>query len=327
MLTPVRSKTIVVTIVTAITLLLLATPAWSWGHEGHRVVARIAAKNLSQEARIKIAAILQTNTAGVEEAMAGASTWPDEIDKAATGTREWHFIDVPVTAPFNVAGLCVQHNCVIDQIENMRGRLLANTTGFALLTPPNPPRPMTSQELAFLIHFVGDVHQPLHAATDGDRGGNCVELLHSLMHQDGSQTTELHAVWDVDEVLRVFAVLGNEEATAAALFQRFKSGATVQQLSALDWARESNDLARTAVYQKLHLPNHTAPPNLCAPGIAKVDVTQSYVAGNVAVVERRLMQAGVRLSNILNEICAGTGCLQNPGGGRGHNPPDRLLRR
>jgi len=329
MLKPVRSKTFVMKIVTVVALLLSATSAWSWGRDGHRVVARIAAKNLSQEARTKIAAILGTNAAGVEEAMARASTWPDEIDKAETGTREWHFIDVSVTAPFNVAGLCAQHNCVIDQIESMRDRLRSNATGFALLTPPNPPRPMTSQELAFLIHFVGDLHQPLHAATDGDRGGNCVELLHPLMHQDGSQTTELHGAWDVDEVLRVFKVLGNEGATAAALFQRFKSGATVQQLSALDWARESNDLARTAIYQKLHLPNHTAPPNLCAPGIAKVDVNQAYLDGNVAVVERRLMQAGVRLSNILNEICAGTGCLQDPGGGRGHehNPPDRLPRR
>lgn len=326
---PVCAKTIVATIVTAVTFLVAATPAWSWGRDGHRVVARIAAKNLSQEARTKIAAILQTTAAGVEEAMARASTWPDEIDKAETGTREWHFIDGSVTAPFNVAGLCVQHNCVIDQIENMRSRLRNNTSGFALLTPPNPPRPMTSQELAFLIHFVGDIHQPLHAATNGDRGGNCAELLHPFLHQDGSQTSDLHAAWDVDEVLRVFKVLGTEGATAAALFQRFKSGATVPQLSARDWARESNDLARTAVYQKLHIPSHTAPPGVCAPGIAKVDVIQSYLDGNVAIVERRLMQAGVRLSNILNEVCAGTGCGQNPGAGRGraHNAPLRSSRR
>jgi S1/P1 Nuclease len=322
----VRSKTIVATLVTAVMLLASATPAWSWGRDGHRVVARIAAKNLSQEARMKIAAILQTNAAGVEEAMARASTWPDEIDKVQTGSREWHFIDGPVTALFSVAGLCPQHNCVIDQIENLQSRLRNNTTGFTLLTPPSPPRPMTSQELAFLIHFVGDIHQPLHAATNGDRGGNCVELANPLLHPDGSQTTDLHAVWDVDEVLRVFGALGKESATAAALFQRFKNGAAVQQVTVQDWARESNALARTSVYQKLQVPNHTAPPGVCAPGIAKITVTQSYLNGNVADVERRLMQAGIRLSNLLNQICAGAGCLANPGGGRGRgdNLSDRL---
>lgn len=325
----VRSKTIVATIVTAVSLLVSATPVWSWGRDGHRVVARIAAKNLSQEARIKIAAILQTNTAGVEEAMVRASTWPDEIDKAQTGSRDWHFIDVPVTAPFSIAGLCLQHNCVVDQIQDMQSRLRDNTTGFALLTPPNPPRPMTSQELAFLIHFVGDIHQPLHAAANGDRGGNCVVLTQPLLHPDGSQTTELHAAWDVDEVLRVFSALGKETATATALFLRFKNGAAVPQLSPQDWARESNDLARTAVYQKLHIPGHTAPPGVCAQGIAKVTVNQSYLNGNVPDVERRLMQAGIRLSNILNQICAGAGCVANPGGGRGRgaNPPDDLTRR
>jgi hypothetical protein len=85
--------------------------------------------------------------------------------------------------------------------------------GFRLKAQPRALRPVTSQELAFLIHFVGDIHQPLHAATDGDRGGNCVALTTPLAHDDDSRpTTELHAVWDVDEVLAVFAALGDEDA-------------------------------------------------------------------------------------------------------------------
>ena len=199
----------------------------------------------------------------------------------------------------------------------MRDRLQTNKTGFMLQQAPSPLRPMTSQELAFLIHFVGDIHQPLHAATDGDRGGNCVNLTNPLVHADGSQpTTELHAAWDADEVLAVFKKLGNEDATARALFQRFKMGAHVQQLTAIDWTRESNDLAKTAIYQKLHLPNHTAPAGQCAIGIAKVSVGQAYLDGNVADVEQQLMRAGIRLSNVLNQICAGNGCQANPHGGR-----------
>jgi hypothetical protein len=303
------------TIVLGGSLLLIARFSFAWGHEGHRVIAKIAAKNLSQDARKQVGAILGTGDAGLEAAMANAATWADEIDKRATGTGNWHFVNVPVAAPFTVAGLCVAHDCVIDQIGNMSDRLGTNTPGFVLQMPPNPARPMTSQEMAFLIHLVGDIHQRLHAAANGVRGGNCVNLTQALTHGDGSRaTTDLHGAWDVDEVLAVFKARGDEDATATALFQRFKSGAQVQQLTVPDWARESNDLAKTDVYGKLQIPNHTAPAGQCAPGIAPVNVDQTYLDGNVADVEVQLMRAGIRLSNMLNQICAGNGCQANPGG-------------
>ena len=191
-----------------------------------------------------------------------------------------------------------------------------NKTDFKLAQPPDPPRPMTSQELAFLIHLVGDIHQPLHASNNGDRGGNCVELTSAITHPNGFPTTELHAAWDVDEVLAVMKALGNEDATANKLFQRLKDGEQVQQLTIADWARESNDLARRDIYQKLNIPKHTAPIGQCAVGIGKVKVMQPYLDGNVADVEIQLMRAGIRLSNILNSICAGNGCVANPADGR-----------
>jgi hypothetical protein len=66
------------------------------------------------------------------------------------------------------------------------------------------------------------------------------------------------------------------------------------------------------VYQKLNLPNHDAAANKCAPGIADVALTQAYLDSNQADVETQLMRAGIRLSNILNQICAGSGCQANP---------------
>ena len=294
-------------------LLFSAQFAAAWGKEGHRVVARIAARNLNQVARAKIAVILSANDAGLEAAMAAASTWPDQIDKTKTGTEPWHFINAPNTGPFSITGLCTNHDCVLDRIAEMETRLTTNAKGFMLAAPPSPSRPMTSQEMAFLIHFVGDVHQPLHAVSDGDRGGNCVELINPIAHNDGSKpTTNLHAVWDTDEVLAVQNMLGSEDSVVATLFQRFKTGAPVPQLMPADWAQESNNLARTDAYQSLHLPNHTAPPGQCATGIVKINVGQAYITGNVADVETQLMRAGVRLSNVLNQICAGTGCKAKP---------------
>ena len=290
-------------------LLLLPPPAFPWGNRGHRIVALIAAKNLSTTAQNKVAAILGTNVNGLAGAMAAAATWPDEIRKDDTKTGAWHYVDAPVTASF--LAFCPRQECVIDRIQEMANRLMANQKGFKLAKAPNPPRPMTSQELAFLIHFLGDIHQPLHAANNGDRGGNCVGLTTPLPHSDQSQTKDLHAAWDVDEVLAVLKILGTENAAATALFQKSRTE-PVQQLTVLDWARESNGLARQHVYQKLQIPPHTAPPGQCAAGIANVKVTQQYLDGNEPVVERQLLRAGIRLSNLLNQICTAAGCKAKP---------------
>lgn len=292
-------------------VLLQPAPAHAWGKEGHRIVARIAARNLLQTTREKLRAILGIPTdAGLATAMASAAIWPDLIDRDATGTSRWHFINVPISAPFSVAGHCPNHQCVIDQIEDLRHRLQTNQREFALLAPPNPPRPRTSQQLAFLIHLVGDIHQPLHAAVNGDRGGGCVPLATPLVHANGSaSTTDLHLAWDIDTVLATMKNWnGSEQATAAALYQRVKNGAAVSQGTPEDWARESSDLARAEIYRKLAIPSYTAHDGDCANGITPVMITQSYLARNVSVVERRLLEAGIRLSNVLNEICAGVGC-------------------
>jgi hypothetical protein len=307
-------------------MLLIPSSGFSWGSEGHRIVAKIAAKNLSPDVRKKVEAILGTNDAGLEAAMAAAATWPDDgLDKKKTKTDLWHFVDVPIAGQFSIGHLCDGDNCVLNRIDEMSRRLQMNEKNFKLSAPPIKPRSMTSQELSFLIHFVGDVHQPLHAANNGDRGGNCEPLKTPILHTP-FDTTELHAAWDDDEVR---AVLKKENATedkiALTLFNRFKMGAQVPQLTPIDWARESNELARKDVYTKLMIVSHSAPPGTCDPTIKstmeKVDVRQPYLDGNVTDVEVQLMRAGIRLSNVLNQICAGNGCkvVTPTNGGRGGN--------
>jgi nuclease S1 len=288
--------------------LAVASPIWPWGREGHRIVARIAARNLKPEARKKLAAILGTNDAGLEQAMAAASTWPDEINKSRTGTFYWHFVDVPVYEPFALGALCAKHECIVDRIEEMAGRLRTNRTGFALAAPPEPPRQAKSQEVAFLIHFVGDIHQPLHGSDNSDQGGNCEHLQPPLEHADGTKTNVLHGVWDVDQVLTVMKALGSEEATTAALVRRFKGGETVPQGTALDWTRESHQLAREYIYEKLRIPKYDAPFGQCATSVANLAIDQAYLDSNEKLVEQQLLRAGIRLSNVLNEVCAGNGC-------------------
>src|SRR5438034_4174682 len=78
-------------------------PAWAWGHEGHRLVAKIAAKRLQPGVDAKVAAILGTSVAGLPAAMADAATWPDDIRDKEPGPAGWHFINAPVFSPSNFA--------------------------------------------------------------------------------------------------------------------------------------------------------------------------------------------------------------------------------
>ena len=287
-------------------LLVAPAPCVAWGGAGHRVIARIAAKNIDQGTRAKLAVILGVAPGAVEDAMAEASTWPDDIDKVKTGTREWHFINVAVSNPFSTTGLCSPHECVLDRINEMARRLHNNEKGFTLLAPPAPKfkRPMTSREVAFLIHFVGDVHQPLHAADNHDLGGVQVLLNPPIQHGQ-FPTDQLHALWDGDEVFAVLNALGDERHAAAALNQRFQNGATVVQLTPLDWARESYDLAKQSIYNKLTITQDTN-------GKRHVILPAGYVDGNEGEVETRLLRAGIRLARLLDQTCAGDGCKAKP---------------
>src|SRR5215813_8361672 len=108
-------------------ILLIPSSGFSWGGEGHRIVAKIAAKNLSQDVRKKLSKILRTNDAGLEAAMAIAATWPDDgLDKKTTKTDLWHFVDVPVTGQFSIGHLCDADNCVLNRIDEMSRRLRMN---------------------------------------------------------------------------------------------------------------------------------------------------------------------------------------------------------
>jgi hypothetical protein len=306
-------------------ILLAVQPGWGWGRDGHRLVAKIAALKLNAPVRAKLAVIFNVKDDELNDAMADAATWPDEINKKTTGSRDWHFIDVPVTSPFSLEGLCgADGDCVTFRIKDFAELLRTNQPGFHLLTKPKPFRPVASQEVAFLIHFVGDIHQPLHSATNGDRGGNCVNLAEPIEHSDASQaTTELHALWDVDTVLAVYSDLdtlnpdrtvSDEDHVAADLFADYQKAApgAWEKAGIEDWAKESNDLAKSNIYQKLSIPAHTAAAGQCATGIDPVTIDDDYLDANVNITEQQLTRAGVRLANLLNDICGGKGCAAGP---------------
>jgi hypothetical protein len=176
-------------------------PAWGWGSDGHRIVAVIAADNLTPSARSHVANLLGVPTDRITTAMEDASLRPDsEFREEDRSTAPWHFIDICLNDQrADVPARCPGGNCVTGKIDEYSRRLKESKYD----------RWGAAGDLAFLIHFVGDLHQPLHSANDADRGGNCVRV------DSQSGARNLHDAWDTAIVRRLEGIDGTPEGRRA----------------------------------------------------------------------------------------------------------------
>src|ERR1700722_17811224 len=135
-----------------------AISAFGWGVEGHALIARIAEAQLTPAVHAKVVQILGPNVS-----MASVASWPDEIRRSRTETGPWHYIDIPIgQLHLDMARDCPKGDCVIKKIEDFE----------AVLRDPSTPAEQRREALMFVIHFVGDLHQPLHDSDNHDKGGN-----------------------------------------------------------------------------------------------------------------------------------------------------------
>ena len=249
-------------------LLCAGLPALAWGPEGHDLVARIADAQLTAEARARVAAIL-----GPGVGMASVSSWPDQIRHDRPETGPWHYVDIPIDKPgLDMARDCPKGNCVIAAIAAMRAKLRDAAT----------PAPERREALMFVIHFIGDMHQPLHSSDNHDKGGNEV---HIVFH---GQPGNLHGLWDSGLLGR----MGKEDdlftrlSPASARHRRRFAKGTVN-----DWAEQAHKLAQEMVYGKLP---HAAPG-------APIEIGADYERRAGAVIELQIERAGARLATVLNQ--------------------------
>ncbi len=273
--------------------------AFGWWETGHQTVARIAATHLTPAARTRVARILGVaDTAeAVGEGLAKASTWADET-KNETKTGAWHYIDLTVQDKKSDIPLrCKDDNCAPGRIRLFAAQLKER---------PTDAKWSELDELRYLVHFVGDIHQPLHAISDADLGGNCERLDPPV-----NTAKNLHALWD-GGIIKAMDV--DDKALAASLeeeIQGWEPGAArlkgLMQGNQDDWAWESHELAMQDIYYKLHIP--TEPPIFptnCgeAPaGIAdfRPQIDALYVDSMKPVVREQLIKGGLRLAKMLNE--------------------------
>ncbi|CAN5472770.1 S1/P1 nuclease [soil metagenome] len=286
----------------AATLLLAATTsAQAWGDAGHEIVARVADHYLQPAVRTRITALLKTDTTGLTaKDIAAQATWADKYrdsDRNSTKlryqqTREWHFTDIELGSqredgdldaacfghPPLPAGTAASqgpaHACLLDKLDQFITELGA---------PGTAPEERL-RALQFVLHLVGDLHQPLHSSDDHDRGGNTKNVTAA-----GLSPGNLHRYWDVEFVRRLGA---RPPAVARSLIAGItaKERASWAQGRPEDWARDSFGVALRTTYGKLPAPS--------ADGSHALDA--AYLAAATKATSLQLSKAGVRLATVLN---------------------------
>ncbi len=271
-------------------LLLVPSPARAWWEYGHYTVANIAEASIRPATRAKIAVLLRqgrlldTPTCSVKT-LALAAYWPDcirKLDDRFSYSFPWHYQNVDVCKPFDLKSACKDGNCVSAQIERQM-RLLKNKT------LPIRERLMA---VAFLAHFVGDLHMPLHAGDRSDRGGNDVKVAYGLIEGRAN----LHSVWDGWLAERgITAPPSGPLAMLAAVSDR----AAVQAGTVEDWSREGWQVSHDFAYATAL---DGAPCGEKPTGRVKIE--EADVRALVPTVRQQITRGGLRLARLLDEAFA-----------------------
>ena len=154
-----------------------------------------------------------------------------------------------------------------------------------------------NEALKWVVHLVGDIHQPLHAADHGDRGGNTVQVSYFGERDNPPYgTINLHAIWDIHMVRRLILQQGGEDAIVARDIGDAQRAAW-EQGSISEWVNESHELARTVVYPSLPVAFS------CSVKVRRVlPIGRAYYSRAAPVIESQIRKAGIRLARILNEV-------------------------
>jgi S1/P1 Nuclease len=300
---------------------LLCPRAFAWGCEGHQTVALIAKQNLNPHALAMVSQILTENPVDpglnrfcqpvATDPIEDAATWADDYRKGHPETAGWHFIDIPRGSKKGSFTCDAGQGCIT----------LALAEQAKILQDPASDPAARANALRFIIHFAGDIHQPLHCTTNNDRGGNCVPV--TFFGQKPLETDQitktfqlnLHGVWDTQLVEHI-AGIDTVEQFAAAIEKRFKPQFATWKEEGVNfdsWAWESHEAAEGVTYGALNrkIPVETPEPvNTCADANQisermlklREKVGPTYQSFVTRTVEEQLAKAGFRLAMILNQI-------------------------
>jgi hypothetical protein len=269
---------------TLFALIIPLAPAQAYWEYGHETVAQIAETNMPSKTRgavqrlLRAAPLLGTPQCPLRT-MKDVSVWADCIkgDRLRWGyTNSWHYQNVDICKPFDLKSACADGNCVSAQIDR----------NVALLKKRTLPAHVRLEALAFLVHFVGDLHQPLHAGDHEDQGGNDLKASYGVM-----PGYNLHSVWDgllVDRAL----------STAPAIVRRFSADEKTAMAAGTtrDWSMENWAVSRDIAYRRAVDGDPCGPKPQGPVTIDEADVTASRAA-----LRLQVERGGLRLARLLEE--------------------------
>ncbi len=299
---------------------VFSSPAFGWGCEGHQIVALIARAHLTQATSAAVDELFRSTPIDPalnrfckdrpNDPLADAATWADDT-KSAEKTSVWHYVDIPrsATAVTSIDPWCPpigpsvdgknRPGCIVNAIEYELG-ILRDTSR----TPGD-----SATALRYIVHFLGDIHMPLHDSDNNDQGGNCT----SIQFFAEERPANLHAIWDYKLIQRELEKDKlSQPAYAASLNTRFAdrfAAATSGPADApLAWAWETHAISESITYGKLEpaIPVETPnPQSVCATERDKVQalhitIGEKYFAEAMPVIDERLATAGFRLAALLN---------------------------
>lgn len=262
----------------------LPSTALAFGPDGHRIAGLLAEPRLCAAARAEVAAI------GAGATLAELGVWADAIRGERRESAPWHYLNIADLRPGNGGDALAAARAAVAAFRHPpEGDVLEAIARFRTALADRALSPAERLDaLRFLVHFVVDVHQPLHVGRAGDRGGNTVDVRY------GGNVMSLHRFWDTDAIElrglspRRYARLLAPRADAAAA----RGGSAEAAMDTADWAAESLAL-RDVVY------------GLRADRARPVELEAEYIARAQRVVEERLVLAGVRLAATLNGVFCG----------------------
>jgi hypothetical protein len=277
----------------ALALLAAAPLAFAWGPQGHRTIGAIADRLLTPEVRAQVLQILADdrdkfgNPSG-RTTLESVSVWADEVRGSPKDRPAWHYDDIPICGAQDKPRYCPDGQCNSEQLKRLT----------AVLGDRHAAAGERDEALKWIVHLLGDIHQPLHAADNADLGGNRVAVALEGVHTRGRDT--LHKAWDNDLVQLVLHARDHQRpppdieplSSEAARLEREVSQGTPD-----GWARESNNLARNVAY---HYPGFAC--NSVPAGIVVLDA--GYLDDAELVVRERLLLAGARLATLLDSTLA-----------------------
>jgi hypothetical protein len=261
----------------AVLPLAFASSAHAWGAAGHAIVGELAQSYLARRTQVEIAKLLPGG-----ERLADIANWADDYRKQCLNTGGWHYVNIPIAAAsYDPARDCPEaKGCVISATER----------ALAILADPSSSTEDRSLALRLVVHFIGDLHQPLHSGDRADHGGNDVRV------RFAGRSANLHSVWDYEliswtgrSVPDYVAMLAHSLTASEA--RRFKRGGV------REWAIEAQRVARR-VYARLPKPGENAGP---------IELGDDYASAALPTLDEQLLRAGVRLAAALDAAFAKPG--------------------